>query len=596
MARVENGANIQICDLVNNTAQKFRFVSTKGIGEKTYKLEMKSDSNLVLDYNNDNTIVATKEKSLMSQMFDIKYVDKNYCQIISVLSNKVLSEENGMACMLDNTGANSQLWLPENKGNGYYAFKSKESGNYLTQDTNFTTQVYSGASSQMFKLNDITAGEIGTYGISGLKQSDINKGSYLKYYKYGAGENVLFATFELHGFEDNWNYDGTELTLIANDFYNSLIDIRDEYIARNWTIYIFPSINPDGITDGWTNNGPGRRTLYSSAPNNKGIDINRCWQIGGQSYKIYTDNRNYNGTKGFQAYEAMALRDFLIEKKSISGKTMVIDLHGWENSLIGDSEICDYFTDVFPTATLKYGAYGTQYLISWARVELDAQVALIELPSWIKSHQQAVDEGISTKYITAVTNMLKEEPLNNKRTLRVQKKSNVSKNIEISDEQQYYVELAGMLKNDIPTEDDVNSAKTISINNEIGIWIEKESREEFLHRINEIANSNYIVDKNGFLKIEDNKEEKNKYDEYIETLLNTNKLYIFGISGDFYLMDPANGEIINNYYEDLDQYQTYDYAIYKDKMIINLPKNENSYISNEEIFNSLIYLNNNIKF
>ena len=597
MAQAGNGVNIQICDLVNNTAQKFKFVLTKEISERTYKFEMKTNSNLVLDYNGDGTTVAVTEKSCKSQMFDIKYVDNDYCQIISVLSNKVVSEENGTVYVLDNTKADSQLWIPENKGNGYYAFKSKASGNYLTQDTTFTTQAYSGKDSQMFRLYDITTGKTGTYGISGLKQSDSNKGSDLKYYKYGAGENVLFTTFEVHGFEDNWSYDGKELTLIANDFYNSLINGRDEYIAKNWTIYIFPNVNPDGLTDGWTNNGPGRRTVYSSAPNNTGIDINRCWQVSGQPYKIYTDNRNYNGKAGFQAYEAVALRDFLIEKKSISGKTMVIDLHGWENSLIGDSEICSYFATRFPSATKKYDSYGVQYLISWARADLGAQAALIELPSWIKSHQQSVNEGLSTKYITSVTNMLKGVPLNNKvATFNMAKRARALNISETSDEEQYYIELAGMLKNDIPTEDEVNSAKLMPINNEVGVWVEEKSREEFVNRINQITNNNYIIDENGFLKIEEQSEENNKYDNYLEMLLNANKLYAFGISGDFYLRDTVNGEIINNYYEELNEYQTYDYVIYNDKMIINLPKNENSYITNEEIFDSLIYLNNSLGF
>ena len=597
MAQAGNGVNIQICDLVNNTAQKFKFVLTKEISERTYKFEMKTNSNLVLDYNGDGTTVAVKEKSCKSQMFDIKYVDNDYCQIISVLSNKVVSEENGTVYVLDNTKADSQLWIPENKGNGYYAFKSKASGNYLTQDTTFTTQAYSGKDSQMFRLYDITTGKTGTYGISGLKQSDSNKGSDLKYYKYGAGENVLFTTFEVHGFEDNWSYDGKELTLIANDFYNSLINERDEYIAKNWTIYIFPNVNPDGLTDGWTNNGPGRRTVYSSAPNNTGIDINRCWQVSGQPYKIYTDNRNYNGKTGFQAYEAVALRDFLIEKKAVSGKTMVIDLHGWENSLIGDSEICSYFATRFPSATKKYDSYGVQYLISWARADLGAQAALIELPSWIKSHQQSVNEGLSTKYITSVTNMLKGVPLNNKvATFNMAKRARALNISETSDEEQYYIELAGMLKNDIPTEDEVNSAKLMPINNEVGVWVEEKSREEFVNRINQITNNNYIIDENGFLKIEEQSEENNKYDNYLEMLLNANKLYAFGISGDFYLRDTVNGEIINNYYEELNEYQTYDYVIYNDKMIINLPKNENSYITNEEIFDSLIYLNNSLGF
>ena len=85
--------------------------------------------------------------------------------------------------------------------------------------------------------------------------------------------------------------------------------------------------NLDGLNYGSTNNGPGRTTLFSQAPNNKGIDMNRCWQVG-SSYTRYTDNRNYNGTSGFQAYESQYLRDFLLKNKSQNGQTMLVDLHG----------------------------------------------------------------------------------------------------------------------------------------------------------------------------------------------------------------------------------------------------------------------------
>jgi hypothetical protein len=49
-------------------------------------------------------------------------------------------------------------------------------------------------------------------------------------------------------------------------------------------------------------------------PQNKGIDLNRCWQIG-STYEKFTSDRNYNGDIGFQAYEAQALRDFMLKKR-----------------------------------------------------------------------------------------------------------------------------------------------------------------------------------------------------------------------------------------------------------------------------------------
>ena len=135
----------------------------------------------------------------------------------------------------------------------------------------------------------------------------------------------------MHGYEDGWDRDGEVLVNIANDFYNRLVSDGNGPLAKKWTIYIFREVNPDGRRLGTTNNGPGRTTLYSTI--GKGIDINRCWQTGSE-YQRYTSNRNYNGTAGFQAYEAIALRDFLLSHKSKNGKTVLVDLHGWEDQLI----------------------------------------------------------------------------------------------------------------------------------------------------------------------------------------------------------------------------------------------------------------------
>ena len=162
--------------------------------------------------------------------------------------------------------------------------------------------------------------EEGVYGRSGLKVAG-RGGSDLKYLKFGNGENVFFATFAIHGYEDLWNKDGNELVDIANAFYNRLINDKDYDLAQKWTIYVFPGVNQDGLKSGWTNNGPGRTTLYSAAPGNKGIDLNRCWQIG-NSYTRYTDARNYNRTSGFQAYEAQSIRDLILSKKSQIGQTI----------------------------------------------------------------------------------------------------------------------------------------------------------------------------------------------------------------------------------------------------------------------------------
>ena len=253
----------------------------------------------------------------------------------------------------------------------------------------------------------------GTYGKTGLNVAD-KGGSELKYLKYGTGKNVFFATFAIHGYEDKWDKDGYELIEIANNFYNKLLEDKDYDLAEKWTIYIFPGVNQDGLQEGSTNNGPGRTTLYSQAPQNKGIDLNRCWQIG-STYEKFTSDRNYNGDIGFQAYEAQALRDFMLKNKSKDGQTILVDLHGWTQQLIGNENICSYYEQQFPENNKRsVGRYGSGYMISWGRTYLGSQgrpakTALIELPrDGVKNHQSVIDKDFSNRYINATMKMLEK--------------------------------------------------------------------------------------------------------------------------------------------------------------------------------------------
>ena len=244
-----------------------------------------------------------------------------------------------------------------------------------------------------------------SYGISGATAVGAAGGSQLLYYRYGSGPNVFFGTFCVHGFEDSWAADGGFLTNIADTFYNQLVASQDAGIADKWTIYLFPEVNPDGKKLGYTNNGPGRLTLYSKV--GRGIDINRSWQTG-SSFKRYTDARNYNGTAGFQAYEAEALRNFMLSHKSTSGQTVVVDLHGWENQLIGNPQIAQYYKNYFPSCSTKnYNSYGTQYLVSWAYQNLGAKAVLVELPQ-ANSWAQGNSMGLCRNYINATLQMLRE--------------------------------------------------------------------------------------------------------------------------------------------------------------------------------------------
>ena len=277
--------------------------------------------------------------------------------------------------------------------------------NYSTGRHTLTAKLYKSDGTQL-QERTITVNvkprityEEGTYGRSGLSIKGDSRGQDLRYYRYGDGPNVFFATFAVHGWEDLYAYDGQELTKIAEEFKNKLVSSQDQEIADKWTIYIFPSVNPDGEYHGYTHNGPGRTSLYSAAPYNKGIDINRGWSTG---YTRNTSNRNYNGTAPFQAYEAQALRDFLLSKRATNGQTVLVDLHGWLNETIGDNGIGSYYRAKFGISK-HIATYGSGYLVNWARSNLGyngrtARSCLVELPEY---------NADGTRYINATFDLLK---------------------------------------------------------------------------------------------------------------------------------------------------------------------------------------------
>ena len=222
----------------------------------------------------------------------------------------------------------------------------------------------------------------GTYGTSGLGKS-------LKYYKIGNGSNVAFAVFEQHGWEDAWAYDGIELINIAQDVIQNLSSTG---ISNNWTLYIIPYANPDGVTNGYTNNGPGRCTVTT------GIDMNRCWPA---NFRPYYTSRNYTGGSALGAPEAQALKSF-IENNIGNGKKIVLDIHGWLNQTYGDSEVASYFTNQFGFG--HSSSYGSGYLETWGK-SIGAQSCLVELPM-PSSSASITNNNYSGKVSNAIRNML----------------------------------------------------------------------------------------------------------------------------------------------------------------------------------------------
>ena len=420
------GGNVQIYTKNGTPAQTFSFIkqekkSERWIEDNEYKFLTNLNEKIGFDIEagskeNGGIVQIWKYVRGPQQQFSLAYKD-GYYFIINKNSGKALQVVSNEIRQYDIDYSNdNQKWKLEYINGDYFSIIAKSSNQCICIPNNDSSNgvdlrmsEYTKNNNQIFKIQEIERVklETGYYGESGLKVIGDSRGSLLRFYKIGDGPNVLFTTFAVHGFEDLWDFDGQELTRIAEKFKEKLIEIQDISLAEKWTIYIFPSVNPDGEYHGYTNNGPGRTGLYSDAPKNKGIDVNRCWSTG---YVPTTRTRNYNGTAPFQSYESTALRDFLLNKKATNGQTILIDLHGWLNEAIGDSEIGEYYRNEFGMSKQIY-TYGSGYLVNWARANLGckgrtARSALIEMPG-VSNSAQVERDGFAEKYINATLKMLR---------------------------------------------------------------------------------------------------------------------------------------------------------------------------------------------
>ena len=222
---------------------------------------------------------------------------------------------------------------------------------------------------------------------------------------------------------------------------------------------------------------------------------------------------------------------------------------------------------------------------------MKAEVALVELPEWIKSINDLEVNDIYNKYYKSCTSLLKNMEISApKRTVL---KTNISKKIEnnITEQEQFYIAFSGLIKNEIPTEEEIEKCKQ-KIPTKNGIWIEEKSQYDILNMINELTNYKYQINCDNYLELKENQEktEKNEYDVFIQMLINSDHTYILGKTGKMYFRDILTKEIAVDLYEDLDSYQIYNYVKDKNQTIIDITSNKKEHLNNKQIMNSLMDL------
>ena len=245
-------------------------------------------------------------------------------------------------------------------------------------------------------------------------------GNPIRSYKLGNGNKRLYLVYAQHGFEDEGYGDGIEVVDIAYKFmdymYNNRNDSNIQNILSDWTIYMVPYLNRDGIESGSSENGPGRCNIKDE------IDINRNWPTA--VYKNYPKGRNYTGAKPLQTVEAQGLKEMLNKNdvKPVDGYTSVlIDIHGWDCETIGSSQVGNYYLEQFKEDSSTHflshnGGHSFQcrgltsstgssgYLAQWAVENGIGQSIILELPS--HTSRKEGNRSLSDRFNTATINLL----------------------------------------------------------------------------------------------------------------------------------------------------------------------------------------------
>lgn len=173
----------------------------------------------------------------------------------------------------------------------------------------------------------------------------------------------------------------------------------------------------------------------------------------------------------------------------------------------------------------------------------------------------------------------------------IETESDGRKVINVKPSINYKVAFCGMMNGKTPDLKEINEIYEIKAPTQNGIWINSGDREKIVTYLNNNGKlkAKYEVDQEGYLKIV-KAENLSSTDEMIRNIIDGNKQYILSISSKCYMVDVVTGTIVENRYNDLEEYQTYEYFQDGDKMIIFISENLENKITNDEIFDSLVEL------
>lgn len=168
----------------------------------------------------------------------------------------------------------------------------------------------------------------------------------------------------------------------------------------------------------------------------------------------------------------------------------------------------------------------------------------------------------------------------------IQEEYDGRKVLTIKPEIRYSIALAGIIKNDKPEYSEIDKLLESEPKGS-GIWVNVESRDRFLEMLKLITKSEYKINDNGFLIIE-NQIEANDNDKKLQQIISSNKLFVVDINNKFYSIDEVTGEIIEYPFEDMDPYTPLEYIEMENKTILIITTNSKNKQNEKDIISEII--------
>lgn len=168
---------------------------------------------------------------------------------------------------------------------------------------------------------------------------------------------------------------------------------------------------------------------------------------------------------------------------------------------------------------------------------------------------------------------------------QVEQERDGRKYLQIKPQVQFYVDLAGIIKQTKPDENELEKL-VAQVPTDYGIWISTQSREKFLKLLNKNGITDFTITDNGYLK--NNGTTKNNIENQLEKMIHSNKLYIINITGVAYQRDYISGKIVTYPFEEMDPEQVLESYTDENKIILELSTNEKQKLTDKEILETII--------